>query len=212
MWLHAKQHIAGFFSFPKSVLSGFVYNKTFKWKAKNQTLGWTVCLASPSAAVKIKGNNQQITQHSAHSLFFVHFYVSAGWWRGLMLYYEPAHLAPLDLLFFPETLYFLQRGSWRKGAPSQPNSAHPEVNGAEGADWPGAPEPSRHTTGWGCRHPPVKCLLPAVLLFSFSFFLSLIPLFEQEVIGMEKKKDEDEEWVCCSKQAESPAQASTANS
>lgn len=41
-----------------------------------------VCFASPLAAVKIKGNNQQITQHFTHSLFFVRFYVSAGWWRG----------------------------------------------------------------------------------------------------------------------------------
>lgn len=39
----------------------FVYNKTFEWNAKSQTRGWIVCLVSPSAAVKIKGNNQQIT-------------------------------------------------------------------------------------------------------------------------------------------------------
>lgn len=80
------------FLFQGGFRSAFVYNKTFKWNAKNQMLGWTVCLAFPSAAVKIKGNNQQITQHSMHSLFFVHFYVSAGWRGALMLYYDPVQL------------------------------------------------------------------------------------------------------------------------
>lgn len=93
-----------------------------------------------------------------------------------MLHYVPEHLAPLTgqqnhLLFFPETLYFLQRGSWRKGAPSQPNSAHPEVNGAEGADWPRAPEPSRHTTGWGVG---ILLLHACILLFCCSLFLLLL--------------------------------------
>ncbi len=74
MELHAKQE----FFFPKWVVSGFVY-KTFKWNAKNQRLGWTVCSASPSAAVKITGNNQQITQHFTHALFFVHLCVSVVW-------------------------------------------------------------------------------------------------------------------------------------
>lgn len=88
LWgLHARQH-TGDFSFISKV--GFDYNKTFKWNAKNQTLGWTICLAFPTAAVKIKGI--KITQHSTHSLFFVRFYVFVGGWGvgGLMLYYEPA--------------------------------------------------------------------------------------------------------------------------
>lgn len=80
-----RQHTGGF-SFISKV--GFDYNKTFKWNAKNQTLGWTICLAFPTAAVKIKGI--KITQLSTHSLFFVRFYVFVGWWGGLMLYYEPA--------------------------------------------------------------------------------------------------------------------------
>lgn len=85
LWgLHARQHTGGFSFFSKV---GFDYNKTFKWNAKNQALGWTICLAFPTAAVKIKGI--KITQHSTHSLFFVNFYVSVGWWGGLMLYYEP---------------------------------------------------------------------------------------------------------------------------
>lgn len=87
------------------------------------------------------------------------------------------------------------RGSSLKSAPSRPNSAHPEVNGPEGADWPSAPEPSRHTTGRGCWHPPVKRSLPAVfaLLLSAHFFtLSLIPLFQQEVIGIGKKKHSED--------------------
>lgn len=81
------------------------------------------------------------------------------------------------------------RGSSQKSAPSRPNSAHPEVNGPEGADWPSAPEPSRHTTGRGCWHPPVKrFLLFSLFSFSANFFtLSLIPLFQQEVIGIGKK-------------------------
>lgn len=137
---------------------------------------------------KIKKNKQQITRHSPRSLFFVHFNVSAGGSCSTL------NLCRSEIIsfFFPETLYFLQNGVIAESAPSQPNSAHPEVNGPEGAGWPRAPEPSRHTTGRGCWHPPVKCLLPAVLLFSFSVFfffcLSLIPLFQQEVIGIEKKK------------------------
>lgn len=70
-----------------------------------------------------------------------------------------------------------------ESGPSRPNLTHPEVNGPEGADWPGAPEPSRHTTGRGCRHPPVKRLLPAVVLL----FFFLIPRSNQEVIGIQKK-------------------------
>lgn len=129
-----------------------------------------------------------------------------------MLHYVPEHLAPLTgqrnhLLFFPETLYFLQRGSWRKGAPSQPNSAHPEVNGAEGADWRRAPEPSRHTTGWGCRHPPVKRLHPAVLLFSVSsssFFPLSHPTLQagSHWNGKKMLNEDEERFACCSKQAE----------
>ena len=84
----------------------------------------------------------------------------------------------VKILFFPETLYFLQRGSWWKGAPSEPKPAHPEVNGAKGADWPRAPEPSRHTTGWGCRHPPVKCSLPAVFAALFLLFLFSHPALQ----------------------------------
>lgn len=167
---------------------GFDNNKTFKWNAKNQTLGWTIYLAFPTAAVKeIKKNKQQITRHSARSLFFVHFNVSAGGSCSTLNLCRSKIIS----FFFPETLYFLQNGVIAESAPSQPNSAHPEVNGPEGAGWPRAPEPSRHTTGRGCWHPPVKCLLPAVLLFSFSIFfcLSLIPLFQQEVIGIEKKKN-----------------------
>lgn len=72
-----RQHSGGF-SFISKV--GFDYNKTFKWNAKNQTLGWTICLAFPTAAVKIKGI--KITQLSTHSLFFVRFYVFVGWWWG----------------------------------------------------------------------------------------------------------------------------------
>lgn len=72
-----------------------------------------------------------------------------------------------------------------ESAPSRPNLTRPEVNGPEGAGWPGAPEPSRHTTGRGCRHPPVKRLLPAVVCGVFFFFL--IPRSNQEVIGIPKK-------------------------
>lgn len=48
--------------FPKG-LFGRQY-EAFKWTAKNQTLGWTVYFAFPTAAVKIKKNKQQITLHA----------------------------------------------------------------------------------------------------------------------------------------------------
>lgn len=89
------KHWRFFFSFSKV---GFDYN-TFKWNAKNQTLGWNICLASPTAAVKIKENKQTMTQHSEHSLFFVNFNVSIGGSCSIMNLYG----SKTPLLFFPET-------------------------------------------------------------------------------------------------------------
>lgn len=79
------------FLFPKCVLS------TIRPPAECQepTAVWVVCLVSPAAALKIKGNNQQITQRFTHSLLFVRFYVPDGWWWGLVLHYGAVHLALL---------------------------------------------------------------------------------------------------------------------
>lgn len=127
-----------------------------------KTAMWIICSASPSAALKIKGNNQQITQHFTHPLF------------SFM-----CRRACKALFFFPEILHLLRRGSRRKGAPPQPNSAHPEVKGKERADWLWTPVPSRHTTGWGRWHPPGNHLLPAVLHCSSPYiYFFLIPLFK----------------------------------
>lgn len=93
-----------------------------------------------------------------------------------------------------------------ESAPSRPILTRPEVNGPGGADWPGAPEPSRHTTGRGCRHPPAKRWLPAVVSL---FFFFLIPRSNQEVIGIPKKQsNQDGKQVVC--QASAPKMSAAA--
>lgn len=187
--MHAKKHTGDVhFPFPKWA---FDYNDAFKWNAKNQTLAWIICSVFPTAVVKIKGNMQQITQHSSPSLFFVNFYVCWGDGRGggeggLLFYYEPKQ-AVKSSPFLSRNIILPPEGAIVESAPSRPNLTRPEVNGPGGAGWPGAPEPSRHTTGRGCRHPPVKRLLPAVVCGVFFFFF-LIPRSNQEVIGIPKKK------------------------
>lgn len=109
---------------------------------------------------------QQITQHSSHSLFFVNFYV-CGAMGGSLFYYEPKQ-AVKSSPFLSRNIILPPEGVIVESAPSRPNRTRPEVNGPGGAHRPGAPEPSRHTTGRGCRHPPVKRLLPAVMCFFLS--------------------------------------------
>lgn len=150
---------------------------------------WIICSASPSAALKIRGNNQQITQNFTHPLF------SFMCW-----------MACAALSFFPEILHLLWKGSRRKGAPPQPNSAHPEVKGTERADWLWTPVPSRHTTGWGRWHPPGNHLLPAVLHCSSSHFLFLffIPLFKAGSHFSDKKQSRGGESIHCGQMFPTP--------
>lgn len=68
------QEIFSFFLFfcapPVSKVSflGLQY-EAFKCNAKNQTLGWTVYFAFPTAAIKIKENKQQITRRGVRTLY-----------------------------------------------------------------------------------------------------------------------------------------------
>lgn len=175
--------------------------EAFKCNAKNQTLGWTVYFAFPTAAVKIKENKLQITRRGVCTLYSLFALMSllgvaAPCWTCAAAKKKKSSPFSFQKHSTSSRMCGGGRGSSRKSAPSRPNSAHPEVNGPEGADWPRAPEPSRHTTGRGCWHPPVKRSLPAVFalllstLFFFFFYSFAHPTFPTGSHWNRKKKIE----------------------
>lgn len=94
--------------------------EAFKWHAKNQTLGWTVYIAFPTAAVKIKENKQQITRRGAGTLYTLFAFMSllgvaAPCWTCA----AAAAKKKITSFFFPETLYFLQNVRWGGGVTAE---------------------------------------------------------------------------------------------
>lgn len=115
---------------------------------------------------------------------------------GLLFYYEPKQ-AVKSSPFLSRNIILPPEGAIVESAPSRPNLTRPEVNGPGGAGWPGAPEPSRHTTGRGCRHPPVKRLLPAVVCGVFFFFSSLAPIRKSLESPKKRPSSKDGKQVVC---------------